>query len=76
MRSPILLCTFFPADHGETLPLRFSTILSDFQLTATVKLTKTDEKTIRTILASCLWPHLFLLCDPEVILQISYTIAM
>jgi hypothetical protein len=40
------------------LPLRFSTILSYFQFTATVKLTMTDEKTIRTILAGCLCPPL------------------
>ena len=48
----------FSTDHGASYPLGLSTILSYFQFTATVKLTKTDEKTIRTILASCLWPPL------------------
>ncbi len=49
---------FFFCRSRCVLPLHFSTILSDFQLTATVKLTKTNEKTIRTILAGCLCPPL------------------
>ena len=41
--------------HSRSTPL-----LQITQLTATVKLTKTDEKTIRTILASCILYHLSL----------------